>query len=112
MSGAPLSLEALERSFDEMWNSGHPEPHMTPPGPAQPARCFAELFTPYTSYESLRVEVIATGTPVHPDHAAYFAPVQGAAPLVCALEPHPEGTLHWDGRGTWWHQAGWRILIA
>lgn len=62
---------------------------------ARKASCSAVLF-PVASGLPLPVE------PVHPLDVAYFNPVQGPCPAVCAREPHPDSPLHWDGRGTWW----------
>jgi hypothetical protein len=64
--------------------------------------CRADLFAPDESVKvAFRNELILHRIPVHPSQAPYFNPSQGPAPLRCALKPHPEGTWHWDGKGTW-----------
>jgi hypothetical protein len=52
--------------------------------------------------QAIRAEAVARRLPVSPLDAAWLnSPDQGPAPLACAREPHPEGTWHHDGKGTW-----------
>ncbi len=94
-TGGTLTPEILERALDEMWHPrrpvlpwGHRDLLEDLPQEPQPELCHAMLFTPRESLASFAFP-------------GYFSPVQGPAPLACALEPHPEGTWHHDGKGTW-----------
>lgn len=108
--GSTLTPEVIGQALDALWNP--PRREILPFGwkrlplgrPQSPLACGATLFAPDESLRNaIRAELILTGTPVHPLHAAVAsAPAQGPAPLTCAREPHPDSPWHWDGRGTWW----------
>jgi len=105
-----LTPGIVARALDEMWHPGRPA---CPPGSRDPIEdlpaplsgsgsCRAALFAPDESLVlAVRAELILRNTPVHPLDLPYLAPAQGPAPLACARGPHPDGTWHWDGRGTW-----------
>jgi hypothetical protein len=91
---------AVGRALDEMWNP--PTPPARVPDVPDPF-CKASLFELDDSLRNaIRLEIITWGIAVHPVEAAFLnAPVQGPAPLRCALLPHPDSPWHWDGQGTW-----------
>ncbi len=99
LPSATFTPAMLGRFFAGLWDGER----CRPPAPGMPPDpfCTATLFAIPDPNAGLRRELIATGTPVHPRDLPYLAPVQGPAPLACALSPHPEGTWHRDGRGTW-----------
>lgn len=104
-----LTPEIIDRSLNEFWNGPRRGPHRFRGllsllnGDAIPEpRCEAVVFAPDDALiRAVKVELIVTGTPVHPRDAPYLGPVQGPAPLACARDPHPDSLWHWDGRGTW-----------
>jgi len=64
---------------------------------SQKGLCGTRLFEPGIPVMRLAAYEI----PVASHDLCYCGPVHGPSPLACALEPHPEGTWHRDGRGTW-----------
>lgn len=105
-----LTAETMRRWLDEMLQPRRP---VIPWGyrdlledlPQEPeaGHCRAVLFAPDDRVrQAVKRELITRGIAVHPVHAAWLdAPVQGPAPLRCALGEHPAGTWHWDGRSVW-----------
>lgn len=101
-----ITRETLDRVMELFLRPVHlPQPPADYSGLIDAMRwpgCTARLFVPDEAVKNaFRDELIMRSIPVHPSQIGYFDPAQGPAPLACVREPHPEGTWHHDGRGTW-----------